>query len=141
MSSIRAHGKNKFQDNWLSKTEYKIWLEKKNDYIAKCKLCRKDISVDNMGETALKSHVSTGKDSRLVKEHKEPRNSLSVLHFLPQTSSSTADSTSTSTSTPKASSANLQEIAIPLSVISAEIKWALKSVLSHFSMPSLVRVK
>ena len=48
-------------------------------YTAKCKFCRKDISVDNMGESALKSHVSTGNHSKLVKEHNEARNSLPVF--------------------------------------------------------------
>jgi len=43
-------------------------------------------------------------------------------------------------SSSKAPSGNLQEIATPLSVVYAEIKWALKSVMSHFSMRSFLDI-
>jgi len=88
MNKIVVRGKNQFQDSWLSKKEYNSWLEKKNEYTARCELCRKDIRIDNMGETALKSHGSNpvGKHAKLLKEHNDARKCLSVLHFLPSTS-------------------------------------------------------
>lgn len=133
MSSKKIRGKNKFQDSWLSKEEYNLWLEKTSEFIARCKLCKRDISVANMGESAIRSHLSTAKHSKLVTELTEARKSLSVLHFLPKSSTSGACASS-------AKSISLQEIAIPLSVISAEIRWALNSVMSHFSMRSCLNM-
>ena len=40
--SNKVRGKNKFQESWLSKEEYKAWLEKGSiEYAARCELCRK----------------------------------------------------------------------------------------------------
>ena len=44
----RPRGRNKFQDNWLEKEEYKLWLAKKNESCARCKICSKDISVESI---------------------------------------------------------------------------------------------
>ena len=132
--SMKQRGKNKFKDIWLSKVEYKPWLEKKTDHVARCNLCMKDISVDNMGEAAITSHRTSAKHVKLLKEHNEAKNSLSLLHFLPAKPISSIDSVSTSQST------KFNELAVPLSVVSAEIRWALKSVLSHFSMRSCLDV-
>ena len=40
--SNKVRGKNKFQESWLSKEEYKAWLEKGSiEYAARCELYRK----------------------------------------------------------------------------------------------------
>ena len=48
MRNKKIRGRNKFQESWLSKDEYKSWLHKSSDYAARCKLCKKDINVDNV---------------------------------------------------------------------------------------------
>lgn len=64
MSNKKIKEKNKFQESWLSKEEYIAWLEEDSiEYAAKCKLCRKEIYLDNMSESALKSHMPAVKHS------------------------------------------------------------------------------
>ena len=36
---------NKFLDKWLSNEEYKDWIEKRDDYTAVCRLCKRDFKV------------------------------------------------------------------------------------------------
>ena len=80
MSNQKVRGKNKCQESWLSKEEYKAWLEKDSiEYAARCKLCRKEICIDNM---------------------------------------------------------DLQKISVSYAVVSTEIKWSMKAVMSHFSVSS-----
>ncbi|KAG7226964.1 hypothetical protein INR49_022278 [Caranx melampygus] len=52
-------GKCKFQDSWLSKDIYKDWLLKDvNDiHFARCRACCKTIKLQTMGEAALTSHA------------------------------------------------------------------------------------
>ena len=79
MSNQKVRGKNKCQESWLSKEEYKAWLEKGSiEYAARCKLCRKEICIDNM---------------------------------------------------------DVQKISVSYAV-SAEIKWSMKTVMSHFFVSS-----
>ena len=83
MSNKKVRGKNKFQESWLSIEEYNTWLEKVSiEYAARCKLFRKEICVDNMGESALKSHMSTVKHSQLAKEHTEANQQFINSSFL-----------------------------------------------------------
>ena len=80
MSNQKVRGKNKCQESWLSKEEYKAWLEKGSiEYAARCKLCRKEICIDNM---------------------------------------------------------DVQKISVSYAVVSAEIKWSMKTVMSHFFVSS-----
>ena len=44
--SMKQRGKNKFKDIWLSKVEYKPWLEKKTDHVARCNLCMNNFEVE-----------------------------------------------------------------------------------------------
>lgn len=50
-------GKCKYKDDWTEK--YGDWIGPKtcSVHTARCKLCRKDIDISNMGEAALKSHM------------------------------------------------------------------------------------
>lgn len=138
MSSSKIRGKNKFQENWLCKEEYKFWLQRKSDHVVSCKLCKKDISVDNMGESAIKSHKATVKHTRLEKDCKESRDNLTLLHFLPKRA--VVDVASPTSSSKVSSSGDLSDLAIPVAVSPAEIKWALKSVMSHFSLRSCLEM-
>lgn len=135
----KVRGKNKFQENWLSLEKYKIWLTRKSENIARCKLCFKDINVENMGECALKSHMATSKHTKLVKEKEEARKSLSVLHFLPVTSDKENEHPTSST-TRKVTQSVLQDVSTSIGVISAEIRWTIKTVMSHFSMRSCLDI-
>ena len=82
MSNKKVRGKNKVQKkklvkkSWLTKVWYKAGLEKGlTEYAAKSKLCKKEVCVDNMGKSALKSHMSV-KHSQLGDECTEAINNL-----------------------------------------------------------------
>ena len=54
-----------FNANWLEEDQFKSWLTSAKDgNKARCKLCKKDIELSNMGRQALVSHCSG-------KKHKE----------------------------------------------------------------------
>ena len=54
-----------FNANWLEEDQFKSWLTSAKDgNKARCKLCKKDIELSNMGRQALVSHYSG-------KKHKE----------------------------------------------------------------------
>ena len=117
----KVRGKNKFQESWLNKEEYKVWLEKGViEYAARCKLCRKEICVDNMGKSFLKSHMSTVKHLQLAKERTEAINNLLILHFCkPKNSDPSTEKCSSPT---KKQSPDFQEISVSSNVVSAEVK-------------------
>ena len=53
-----------FNHKWLEEDEFKSWLAStKDEEQARCKLCKKDIELSNMGRQALLSHCS-GKNIR-----------------------------------------------------------------------------
>ena len=57
-----------FQESWLS-SEFKSWVCKASLNIdTRCKLCKVNISLSNMGVTALKSHVKNNTHKKLVQE-------------------------------------------------------------------------
>ena len=46
-----------FNPLWMQKEEYKNWLvPSKDKYSFKCKVCKKDLELGTMGESALRSH-------------------------------------------------------------------------------------
>ena len=54
-------GKRHFNAEWLDRTDsnshlLRYWCEKKDEFTATCKLCKKDINVAYMGFGALKQH-------------------------------------------------------------------------------------
>ena len=139
MSGKQAiRGKNKFQLIWLQNKDYKNWLERLDEYNGRCKLCLKDIKVSNMGESALKSHMASTKHDEMLKQKEDADKNLSLLHYLPRISNSTKSADGASSS--KLSPPSLQDIAIPVAVLSAEIRWALKVVTSHFSLRSCLEL-
>ena len=47
-----------FQDVWLTDVRYKSWVAKTKDKkIARCLICKADISLSNMGCSALDEHA------------------------------------------------------------------------------------
>ena len=50
----------RFNREWLSKKEYQLWLTPVEGDVtkAKCKICVKTFLLSNMGEIAVRSHVS-----------------------------------------------------------------------------------
>ena len=46
-----------FQARWLQDERFKHWIKNKNNTFAICNYCSEDVSVTNMEETALMSHV------------------------------------------------------------------------------------
>ena len=54
-------GKCTFSQAWLNNGQYQSWIARTSDGSksrARCRLCQKDFDVSNMGEAALKSHMS-----------------------------------------------------------------------------------
>ena len=45
-----------FHKTWLSDDPFRDWIKNKDDKIAFCKYCQKDINITN-GEAALKRHA------------------------------------------------------------------------------------
>jgi len=64
-----------FNVRWLEAEQYVRWLTSVNDKNkARCKLCLKDIDIDNMGESALKRHADGAKHKDLTKSlEKDPK--------------------------------------------------------------------
>ena len=57
-----------FNEEWLTNVNYKLWVVKtKGKTIARCSLCKSDISLSNMGSSALDDHARDKKHSEKVK--------------------------------------------------------------------------
>ena len=157
MSKIR--GKNKFNPAWLAIPEYKDWLRTGTSTHVRCILCCSDVSIVNGGISNIKSHAKYNppgkeptKHQKAAEAQKQAKRSLSVLHFVNSKDSQATTSTaaaSTIESTPTTQSASttaashtgtLESYIIPISVITAEIRWAMKVVVSHFSFRSCINL-
>ena len=70
----------RFNREWLSKREYKLWLTpvERNVTKANCKICVKPFSLSDMGEIAVKSHASGKKHQTVVMQSWKAG---SVRHF------------------------------------------------------------
>ena len=55
-----------FQARWLENERFKHWIRKKDDTVAICNYCSKDVSVTNMEDTLLMSHIKAEKTRRKV---------------------------------------------------------------------------
>ena len=57
-----------FHEEWLTNVKYKLWAVKtKEKTVARCTLCKCDISLSNMGSRALDDHACGKKHSEKVK--------------------------------------------------------------------------
>ena len=115
-----------FSDCWLPDSRFSDWRRKVegNESSAKFSYCCKIFDILNMGEIGLTSHMNG-------KKHKERAPSSSTLDFHFQKSSDPVP-----TATPKGTSRTLGKILIDSSVLQAEVRWALKVVMSRYSKSS-----
>ena len=63
--------KNPYKEKWECEIDpwgvcYGEWLSKKEDYVAHCKKCNKDIYIGNMGKSAVIQHNKTREHCRLL---------------------------------------------------------------------------
>ena len=144
----------RFNREWLSKKEYQLWLTPVEGDVtkAKCKICVKTFSLSNMGEIAVRSHASGKKHQAAVTLSQTG----SVSHFFgakcettpglsgtgkpeePSTSSShdAGHTHKESESMPTTQGNVLSKFLLTKHQHKAEILWALKTVMSHFSYNS-----
>ena len=56
-----------FNENWLVDPRFKKWLKRsENKWTAYCEFCKKKIDISNMGISALTSHLSGQKQSKIA---------------------------------------------------------------------------
>ena len=132
----------RFNLDWMNKEEYKDWLlpEQSDNTKARCKFCRRTFSLSNMGEPSLKSHAHGKKHQSIIqRSEKNP----SVKGFLEKkdvaeasTSEESGPSTLVMSSSAEQKSSFVTKFALTKEHHKAEIIWALKSVMSHFSYNS-----
>ena len=132
----------RFNLDWMNKEEYKDWLlpEQSDNTKARCKFCRRTFSLSNMGEPSQKSHAQGKKHQSIIqRSEKNP----SVKDFLEKkdvaeasTSEESGPSTLVMSSSVEQKSSFVTKFALTKEHHKAEIIWALKSVMSHFSYNS-----
>ena len=140
----------KFQHEWLKMPLFQGWIMKhESPFKAYCKLCNKAVDLSNMGKRALTSHAESKSHKKAVSLK---QGATAMAQFVKSDKKEgTADegqSTSTETLTvplpadkphsshqeiPNTSQQLLQTYVTSESVTKAEILWAMKIVLSHFS--------
>ncbi|KAL3042124.1 hypothetical protein OYC64_020135 [Pagothenia borchgrevinki] len=122
-------GKCSFNNVWLLKDKYQLWLSKDTDpRRAKCKLCFKIIDISNMGEAALASHMKGTKHQTAAAV---ASSAMSISTFMNVDAANTpSNATSVSTAT-KQTTLNVPS---KHEVIKAEILWIYMD--SHYSYKS-----
>ena len=80
----------KFQDCWLRDKKYQKWIRKKNDNTAYCTYCWKEISINHLGEPALKSHLLSKK--HIERSSTNTTSSVNIQLFLPEASRESSES-------------------------------------------------
>ena len=145
----------RFYREWLSKKEYKLWLTpvERNVTKANCKICVKTFSLSNLGEIAVKSHASGKKHQTAVTQSQKVG---SVSHFFGAQCETTpglfssgnleepstsfihdAEDTHMESKSILTTHGNLMtKFTLTKHQHKAEILWALKTVMSHFSYNS-----
>lgn len=128
-------GKCKFQDAWLSDPQYNKWIERgSSSSEAKCKACKKTFAVQNMGEAAVKSHMKSKKHVDAVKDESS---NASLRNFLPAVGSQRGSHEVGRSEQPCSSGAgDIRNYVASNETLAAEVLWALKVILSHYSYKS-----
>ena len=138
-----------FNDAWLCNKSYCQWLVKdktKPGTMARCRVCIKSFSIENMGEAAVKSHMHGAKHVKLLESLCTTKTQTTLVpDETPVTSGaggdgecaatnsvSTTDTPSGNTSLIKGSVASVTRT----DVLPAELWWTLKTVTSHYSYSS-----
>ena len=130
----------KFQDCWLRDKKYQKWIRKKNDNTAYCTYCWKEISINHLGEPALKSHLLSKK--HIERSSTNTTSSVNMQLFLPEASRESSESKASEgeieePKTQKDKQTTINQSFSTLATIAAEIWWVLKLVCAKHSMNSL----
>lgn len=152
-----------FNQNWItSNPGWAKWLQPApgDKFSARCTICKKTFSLSNMGRQAVESHSASKKHRNLItsdpaqtslqmfQRRSVPPNLASSLpqqesssqaESLPPPSSSRCESIATDYSgsdQQRLSTGGISQHLVKECVSKAEIKWALKSVTSHYSFHS-----
>ena len=143
-----------FNSAWLQEEQFKPWLAavEKDNHKAKCTVCGLTFELSNMGKQALISHSKGKKHIEKMKYASKAKQEQPQLKsfFLPKstkdtTSTETAQSEDLKVSDPSAGIAKASTSAPSTSltqciskddVLTAEVLWAIKTVMSHYSMNS-----
>ena len=125
-----------FREEWLTNVKYKLWVAKTKDKtVARCTLCKLDISLSNMGSSALDDHARGKKHSEKVKS----RETGIELFFQTSKSSTNTDFSSEKPATVEKKQKNtLEDLIINENTLNAKIRWILKVVISHLSFRSCI---
>ena len=128
--------------DWMNKAEYKDWLEPDpvDNTNAWCRIYVKTFTLSNMGEPAVKSHAQGKKHQSTIQGS---RTSSSIKQFFTVKDTATASTSSKSgeelpSMTPSSGEqkGQKQQFVSRKDQHIAEIRWALKTVMSHYSLNS-----
>lgn len=117
-----------FSAVWLEKEEYKQWIApaKENKHAFYCKVCKRNVDVRAMGETAVASHAKGKKHSELVKAS-APAVPLSDFFHRQESSRKAASTASAGVAVSSFSGSD---------VLRAEVLWTINTVNKHNSFRS-----
>ncbi|XP_067234025.1 uncharacterized protein [Chanodichthys erythropterus] len=123
-------GKCLFNDRWLEDDKYKGWLKKTaNLKEARCDLCKKNIQLGTMGQTALDSHAKCEKHKRYIADQS---GSLPIQMFTTPSPSAQPSRPTSATSRPIASTSAFSTFS-NTATLKAEVLWVLRTVSRHQS--------
>ena len=129
-----------FQDAWLTSSEFSLWIARASvNTEARCKLCKSNFGLSNMGVVAVRSHSQSKGHQKLVKEKEQ------IANFFKKNSKNadqTAPLHSEVTEVIPENQSSSSQSTIPSSFhdggkLYAEIRWCLKHVLSGYSDNSM----
>ena len=129
-----------FQEAWLTCSEFSFWIARgKVNTEARCKLCKSNFELSNMGVISVKSHNKSKGHQKLVREKEQIANffkkkTKEIDQSVPldsEVTESVPDSQSSSIQTTISSSFK------DGGKLHAEIRWCLKHVLSGYSGNSM----
>jgi len=123
-----------FNDDWLTDPRFSTWIAKdKTKVKAKCNVCNCSFTLSNMGIGAVISH-SAGK------RHVNKINCVKKTNdfFKLPSQSSVANDASSLNDVVAPANKTVQSYMISTNTLNAEIYWALKVVMSHYSLRSCV---
>ena len=129
----------KFQDCWLGDEKYQKWIRKRDDNTASCTYCWKEISINNMGEPALKSHLLSKK--HIERSPSTNTSSLNIQSFLTEASRESNEKASEDQKeepkTQKNKQTTINQSFSTSATIATEIWWVLNLVCAKHFMNSL----
>lgn len=118
-----------FQEKWLYDDQFKLWVRKINETVAKCIYCFSEINVSNMGEAALTSHMRSKKHTQ-----RKPLEQTIKSYLSPLTSPPPIIETCSVAVSQSSKSKTIDQLFIGSLTLEAEIRWVLNTVYSRHSM-------